>query len=80
MAGTIWSLTLAAVGVFGLFLAGRKNVWGWAVGFAAQLLWVAYATVTHQWGFYLSAAAYGWVYGRNFFIWRRDERAREAGA
>ena len=70
-----WSLALAAVGVFGLWLAGRKSRWGWAVGFGAQVLWVAYATVTHQYGFYISAVAYGWVYGRNYLSWRREHLA-----
>lgn len=68
----IWSYVLAAVGVFGLWLAGRRNVYGWAVGFGAQALWIAYATVTQQYGFYVSAVAYGWVYGKNYLAWRRD--------
>lgn len=67
-----WSLALAAVGVFGLWLAGRKSRWGWVVGFGAQVLWVAYATATHQYGFYISAAAYGWVYASNYFRWRKE--------
>jgi len=67
-----WSLTLAAIGVFGLWLAGRKNRWGWVVGFSAQILWVIYATVTHQYGFYISAIAYGWVYANNYLRWRKE--------
>ncbi len=55
----IWSLALAAGGVLGLYLAGRKNLWGWAIGLAMQGLWIAYAIVTTQYGFLLSAAAYG---------------------
>lgn len=72
----IWSLVLAAVGVFGLWLAGRKNWVGWAVGLGAQVLWFAYALVTKQYGFIVSALAYGWVYGTNLVRWRKD--AREA--
>jgi hypothetical protein len=68
-----WSFVLTAVGVFGLFLAGRKSKWGWAVGLGAQALWIAYATFTHQWGFYVSALAYGWVYARNFMAWRKAD-------
>jgi hypothetical protein len=68
-----WSLALAAVGVFGLLLAGRKNRMGWAVGFFAQILWAAYATVTHQYGFYISAGAYAWVYLKNFLAWKQEK-------
>jgi hypothetical protein len=70
-----WSWILTAVGVTGLFLAGRKRKAGWAVGFAAQGLWLAYAITTEQWGFIVSVFAYGGVYARNFLAWRRDERA-----
>lgn len=68
----LWSWILTAGGVFGLWLAGRRNVWGWAVGLAMQVLWVAYAVATTQWGFIVSAVAYGTVYGRNWIRWRRE--------
>lgn len=68
----LWSWILTAGGVFGLWLAGRRNVWGWAVGLAMQMLWVAYAVATVQWGFIVSALAYGTVYARNWIRWRRE--------
>lgn len=68
----LWSWILTAGGVFGLWLAGRRNVWGWAVGLAMQVLWVAYAVATVQWGFIVSALAYGTVYARNWIRWRRE--------
>jgi len=64
-----WSIALAATGILGIWLAGRKNLWGWAIGVAAQLLWIAYAIVTQQWGFILSAVAYAAVYGWNWWKW-----------
>lgn len=76
--GLIWSIALAAVGILGLYLAGRKNVWGWAIGVGAQVLWIAYAIVTQQYGFILSALAYGWVYSLNWWRWRREERERKS--
>lgn len=66
----IWSYLLAGVGVFGLYLAGKKNPMGWAVGLGAQALWIAYALATEQWGFIVSALAYGWVYGKNYRSWK----------
>lgn len=67
----IWSFVLAGVGVFGLWLAGRKNNIGWLVGLGAQFLWAAYAIATHQYGFLLSCLGYGWVYAKNYRAWRR---------
>lgn len=67
-----WSWLLTAVGVFGLWLAGRKDRRGWVVGVFAQVLWIAYALSTRQWGFLVSAGAYGWVYLRNARAWRQD--------
>jgi drug/metabolite transporter superfamily protein YnfA len=64
-----WSWILTFVGVFGLWLAGRKSRWGWAVGLGAQGLWIAYALITTQYGFLFSAAAYGWIYVKNFLAW-----------
>lgn len=74
-----WSWLLAGIGIFGIWLAGRKNLWGWAIGFGSQALWITYAVVTDQLGFIFSAVGYGWVYGRNYLRWRADakrERAR----
>lgn len=72
-----WSWLLTAVGIIGLFLAGSKRKLGWAIGLAAQVLWIAYALTTEQYGFLASAFAYGWVYARNWLRWRREQRAAE---
>jgi hypothetical protein len=72
-----WSWLLMLVGVLGLWLAGSKLALGWLVGLLAQVLWVAYAIATRQWGFLASAGVYGAVYVRNWLCWRR--KARETG-
>lgn len=72
MANLVWSIALAAVGILGIYLAGSKNLLGWLVSFAAQGAWIVFALVTGQYGFILSAVAYGWVYGRNYLRWRRE--------
>jgi hypothetical protein len=74
-----WSWILTAVGVTGLYLAGRRSWIGWAVGFGAQWIWIAYALATRQWGFLVSAFAYGAVYAKNLMAWRREARAAEGG-
>ncbi len=67
-----WSWLLTAVGVTGLFFAGSKRKVGWVIGLGAQVLWLAYAVTTQQYGFLVSAFAYGLVYARNWLKWRAD--------
>jgi hypothetical protein len=73
----IWSWVLTAVGVSGLYLAGRRSWAGWAIGLGAQVLWLAYAIATRQWGFIVSAFAYGSVYATNVRRWRREKKTEE---
>lgn len=72
-----WSYLLTAVGVTGLVLSGSKRTVGWAIGLGAQVLWLAYALATSQYGFLLSAFAYGTVYARNWWRWRNEERQQQ---
>lgn len=64
-----WSYLLTAIGVTGLYLAGKGYWWAWLVGLAAQGFWITYAIATEQWGFIVSAVAYGYVYARNARRW-----------
>jgi hypothetical protein len=73
-----WSWILTAVGVFGLWLAGRKLWWAWLVGLGAQALWLGYAITTAQYGFVVSAFAYGWVYAHNAAAWHRGQEEEES--
>lgn len=76
----IWSFVLAAVGIAGIYLAGKKSKWGWGLGLAAQVLWVVFAITTAQYGFILTAVAYGFVYGKNLWQWHREESSKEGHA
>lgn len=60
----LWSYALAALGLAGLWLAGSGRRLGWLFGVAAQILWIAYAIATQQWGFIVTAVAYAVVYLR----------------
>lgn len=73
----VWSFILAAIGILGIYVAGKNNKWGWAIGLAAQLLWIAYALVTKQYGFIISAFAYGYFYALNFIKWHRASQDKE---
>jgi len=70
----LWSYGLAAIGILGIYLAGRHNQWGWAIGVGAQALWIVYAVVTGQFGFIVSAIAYSVVYGRNWYRWHTEQK------
>jgi hypothetical protein len=74
-----WSWALTAAGVTGLWLAGQKNMWGWAVGLAAQPLWMAYGLITDQYGFVVSGLVYGAAYARNFVRWWRERPTEVLG-
>ncbi|WP_431916717.1 hypothetical protein [Micromonospora wenchangensis] len=83
----VWSWLLMAVGVTGLYLAGRRSWTGWAVGLAGQTLWLAYSLITEQWGFLVSCFVYGAIYLRNLHAWLRptpttptDEEATRCAA
>lgn len=78
MANLIWSIVLGVIGICGIYLAGSRNIYGWVLGFFAQILWFIFGLISGQYGFILSAFAYGFVYARNYLKWRR-ERASTAG-
>lgn len=73
----IWSWVLTFVGVLGLYLAGSKNKLGWIIGLSAQILWIVFAISTKQYGFIVSAFAYGFVYARNWRRWNIDAKDSE---
>ena len=70
----LWSWSLAAIGVTGLYLVTRRNWRGYLIGVFVQFLWIAYAVVTGQWGFILSALVYGFVNALGLVGWRREEK------
>lgn len=71
-----WSVVLAVVGVFGLYLTTRKMAAGYAVGVAVQVLWITYAVVTAQYGFIFSALAFGAVNALGFYKWKTEEKRK----
>lgn len=77
-----WSYLLTAIGILGIYMAGKRNKYGWAIGLFAQALWFLYAVTTQQWGFILSAFAYGAVYFKNYAAWTKEKNAsrQEEGA
>ena len=74
MENLVWSIVLPIIGITGLHIAGKKSEWGWFIGLGAQVLWVVFAVTTNQYGFILSAVAYGLVNWNNLRKWRSDKR------
>lgn len=64
-----WSWVLTSVGIMGLYLMTKKNPAGFVVGLGAQLMWIMYALSTEQYGFVVSAIAYGFVNVLGFYRW-----------
>lgn len=50
---------------------GNKKRYGWLVCMASELLWLAYAIVTSQYGFALVAPLFFAGHVRNWLKWRR---------
>ena len=75
-----WSISLAIIGIIGLHIAGMKSQWGWFIGLGVQVLWIIFAITTDQYGFVLSACAYGLVNWNNLRKWRNEKRKEQAVA
>jgi hypothetical protein len=70
-----WSWLLAVIGVGGIFLVGRKTIWGWLILCVNECIWILYALATKQYGFIVMAVAYALVYIKSYRQWRKDDAA-----
>lgn len=68
-----WSWLLAVIGVTGIYIVGRKTIWGWLILCVNECLWIFYALATKQYGFIFMATAYALVYIKSFRQWRKDD-------
>jgi hypothetical protein len=66
----MWSWVLAVIGCTGIFFVGRKTLWGWLLLMFNECLWVAYAIVTHQYGFIVASITYSAVYVKSYSDWK----------
>lgn len=78
MDNQIWSYVLTIVGVTGFYLAGKKVWWAWYVNIACQVLWLAYALVTAQYGFLLGVLVYSVVFTKNAMVWTEAHRIQKS--
>lgn len=69
-----WSWMLGAFGIIGLYLVTRKLWSGFAIGLLVQFLWLAYAIATKQYGFVMTALAYGAVNTLGLINWAKEDK------
>jgi len=73
-----WSYLLATLGMTQIWLTGKRIRAGWIVGVATSVCWVAFATVTKQYGFIISAAFFATLHIRNWFAWKPQKETNDA--
>lgn len=61
-----WAWLLTGLQVLAMRSAGSGRWWGWLLGAAVQLPWIAYAVLTGQLGFIAGCAVSALVQTRNF--------------
>ena len=70
----IWSWVLAIIGSSGVFIVGKKNIWGWFILLLNECLWTIYAFITKQYGFIFAVMLYSAAYLKSYLLWREDEK------
>ena len=68
----VWSWALSTIGVVGIYLTGRKNWRGYAVGIITECAWVWYSVLSKQWGFIFGSTIYIAVYSFNINKWIKE--------
>lgn len=76
----ILSWIVAAVGLSGFFLAGRKVWWCWYVNIACQIFWFLYAWVSETPAFFFTALFYTVVFTINAYKWTKEHFERKSEA
>jgi hypothetical protein len=72
-----WVLATGNVG--SAYLSGKRNKWGWALLVFTQLLFVAYAIITGQYGFLLQNVVMATIGVVNYVKWMREDKATAVG-
>lgn len=75
-----WSWLLTGTQIVALWAAGTSRSWGWILGAAVQLPWIAYAVLTDQFGFIPGCAVSAVVQTASFVRHRADVPRRAVGA
>jgi len=71
-----WSWALSCLGGFGIYLAGKKDWRGWAIGIVNEILWLVYAVITNQYGFIFGSVLYSTILINNLYGWLQEYRIK----
>lgn len=76
--GMILSWLVGGVGLIGFYFSGQKKWWAWYINLGCQALWIAYALVTGQPAFLVTAAIYSGIFAVNAYKWTKEHRKTKA--
>jgi len=71
---------LSACLVINLYLMGNKTIWGPITGVGAQLAWIGYILLTHQYGLLSGSLVLIAINLRNWVKWHKDMQLTRATA
>ncbi len=58
--------------LYGLYLIGRRNIWGWYSCLIAEVLWVGWAVSQRTWGLATMSAVLVLVYVYGIAKWKNE--------
>ena len=70
----MWSWTLAIIGSLGIYVVGKKNIWGWFILMVSETLWTIYAITTHQYGFIFAVVLYSTAYIKSYLRCKKEDK------
>ena len=60
--------------LYGKWITGNKNKWGWMLQVLCSILWISYALINkHTYGLLIICIPALFVNARNFTKWRKEE-------
>jgi hypothetical protein len=71
--GIDWLAT--ACGLFGVYLLGNQNKWGFVVFMIASLSWVAFGLITGSIPVIIGSTIFFFMHGRGLYKWVKQEEA-----
>jgi hypothetical protein len=73
----IWGLLLDGISLTSIFFLTRKMRIGWLISlFNLTVVWVAYAIVLKQWGFFPGISIHAFMAWRGWVKWGRTEEIK----
>jgi len=68
---------LSAISIWMNILMGYRKPYVWLIGLANQLLWSLWILYSHHWGFLPMNIAMWFIFTRNHYLWKEQERLKQ---